>query len=70
MIDIAIGGPSAYAYRIVECTYGRLPGKEEFSTVAIRYRAMLCSDCAETIYSILQENISVSGIGSFGLTVQ
>ena len=68
--NIAIGGSSVYAYGIIERSHGRLPGKEECSTSDIRYREMLFSGCAETIYGILQENISVSGIDGFGLTVQ
>lgn len=38
--------------------------------VTMQIFTKVCSGCTETIYSILQENMSVSGIGSFGLTVQ
>ena len=49
---------------------GRLFSKEEYGSDGIRCRAVLLAGCTETLRCILQEHISVSGIGSFGLTVQ
>lgn len=62
-------GSYVFIKRIAKCTYGRIFGEEESSTSDIRYRAELFTSCTKTIYGILQENIPVSSIISFRLTV-